>query len=273
MRRYLVLAGLLGSAVAVLPGLAAGDTAAPSASFTAVDFAWQANGGPGSQVTIQPGQTVSFAYPSGASMHNADFGSSPAPSVCTQTAGASSGSVPPLPNQPTSPGWSGTCTFNTPGTYNFHCDLHSFMTGTIVVQGPGTTSTTSPPPTTPTSTTPSNPSPATQFRASVHRRQRGTALVGSVAIPATYAGGSLEVDVSASAGSLGLRRHGAVRIGRLVRRALAAGTHRFSVSLSHVKPALRRHHSLPLTVNVLLRAAGRPTRSSKLRVLLLAPGA
>jgi hypothetical protein len=23
--------------------------------------------------------------------------------------------------------WTGSCTFNTPGTYTFHCDLHTFV--------------------------------------------------------------------------------------------------------------------------------------------------
>jgi plastocyanin len=32
------------------------------------------------------------------------------------------------------PGSAFTVTMNTPGTYHYHCTIHSFMTGTIVVQ-------------------------------------------------------------------------------------------------------------------------------------------
>jgi plastocyanin len=161
----------VGAAVAVLPALASGgapaSTAASSApmtgSFTAVDYAWNAAGG-GNTVTIAPGGTVSFSYPSGGSIHNAAFDSAQ-PTSCTQTAGASTGSVPPLPNPAAGQGWSGSCTFNTPGTYTFHCQIHSYMTGTIVVgSGGGTTTTTTTPPTTTTyptttTTTTTNPPP------------------------------------------------------------------------------------------------------------------
>jgi plastocyanin len=131
-----------GAAAAVLPSLAAGSSPPTTASFMAVDFAWEVSGSSATQATIAPGGTVTFGYPRGGSMHNADFGSGAQPTSCTQTAPASSGPVPPLPHQPAAPGWSGTCTFDTPGTYTFHCDLHPFMTGTIVVSATTTTSTT-----------------------------------------------------------------------------------------------------------------------------------
>jgi plastocyanin len=161
------LAALLGVAVAVLPGLAGGEVPPSSASFTAEDFRWHLTGGSGTEVTIAPGGVVTFSYPSGSSTHNADFGSVAVPSSCTQTEGASSGSVPPLPHEPTKSGWSGSCTFNTPGTYVFHCDHHPYsMTGTIRVQStlppPTTTTTTTgttPPPPPPTTTTTTPPPP------------------------------------------------------------------------------------------------------------------
>ena len=59
-------------------------------------------------IALNLGATVNFSYPTGASMHNADFGSGPQPTSCTQGAGPSTGSVPPLPHSPTAPGWSGT---------------------------------------------------------------------------------------------------------------------------------------------------------------------
>jgi plastocyanin len=140
------LAGLLGAAIAAVPGIAAGTTPPSTASIKAVDYAWQANGGTTAAATIAAGGTVTISYPQGFSAHNADFGAGPQPSNCTQSAGASSGPVPPLPHRPTTAGWSGTCTFKTAGTYSFHCDLHPFMTATIDVV-------TSPPPTTSTTTT------------------------------------------------------------------------------------------------------------------------
>jgi hypothetical protein len=85
-RLYLCLpiAEALAAAAAVVPGLAAGSglaarSAPASASFTAFDFGWSANGNAKStKVTIAPGGTVTFSYPSGGlSEHNADFRSGP----------------------------------------------------------------------------------------------------------------------------------------------------------------------------------------------------
>jgi plastocyanin len=136
------LGGLAGVIAVVLAMVLATDSGAKrtslptSASFTASDFQWDAAGG-GHTVTIAQGGTVDFGYPVGSSDHNADFGSGAAPTSCSQNAGASSGTVPPLPHNPTPAGWSGDCTFNTLGRYTFHCDLHPFMTGTVVVEGDG----------------------------------------------------------------------------------------------------------------------------------------
>src|SRR5205814_1202012 len=106
-RLTLPLAAVLGAGIGVLPAVATGTST--TASFTAVDFGWRANGGTGTSATIAQGGTVTISYPTGSSMHNADFGSGSQPTSCAQTAGANSGSVPPLPHTPTSPGWSGTC--------------------------------------------------------------------------------------------------------------------------------------------------------------------
>lgn len=152
-KSYLLLAGLLGAAVAVVPGLASG-SAPSTASFTASDFTWKVSGSSANAVTIAVGGTVTFSYPSGSNEHNADFGTGAQPSSCTQTAGTDSGAVPPLPHVPTAPGWSGSCTFNVAGTYMFRCDRHPSMTGTITVGEPsGTTTTTTGTTTTTTTTT------------------------------------------------------------------------------------------------------------------------
>lgn len=246
-RLSLPIAGALGAALAVVPGLAAG-SAPSSASFTAYDYGWMANGSVTStKATIAQGGTVTFAYPSGISEHNADFGSGPKPSSCTQSAGPSSGSVPPLPHQATHAGWAGTCTFNSPGTYTFHCDVHTFMTGTIVVEGSGTT----------TGTTTTTGSPLTG--ASIPAHQRGTTVRGSVKLSDAARGGRLEVDL----------RNGKARAGRLTKTNLQPGTARFAVSLSPAaKRALRNRGRLKLTVQVTVRSPS-GTRGSITRQVLL----
>jgi plastocyanin len=237
------------AAVAVVPGLAAG-SAPSSASFTAYDFGWSANGNVKStRLTVAQGATVTFSYPTGINSHNADFGKGPKPSDCTQTAGPASGSVPPLPRQPTKPGWSGTCTFDAPGIYNFHCDLHTFMTGTVVVQGPG----------------------GSPFagKPTIHSPQRGAVVKGSVTLSNAATGGSLQVDVRASAKSLGRRGSGQVRVARLMKSAVKPGTLRFAVGLNTAaKRAERRVGRLTVTVEVTAQAPGGHPVSTTRRVLL-----
>lgn len=52
------------------------------------------------------------------------------------------------------PGDTFTYTFTTPGTFPYHCNVHPWMRGTVIVKGTGTTGTT-----TTTSTTTTNPAP------------------------------------------------------------------------------------------------------------------
>ena len=66
---------------ALSPALAYSDVAADG-SFKAVDFGWVADGGSGNELTIAPGETVTFAYPTGASFHNVVFEGTQ-PSSCT----------------------------------------------------------------------------------------------------------------------------------------------------------------------------------------------
>src|SRR5687767_10091896 len=118
----LVLAAVLAAAAsaALAPASAHADGA-----FTATDNAWTAAGG-GTTVTIAPGERVSFGYPSGMSLHNAQFAALQ-PSGCT----------PALPSDPAAPGWSSLCTFPAAGQYPFACELHPDMAGTVVAQVPG----------------------------------------------------------------------------------------------------------------------------------------
>jgi plastocyanin len=271
---YLLLAGLLGGAVAVVPAIATGST--PDASFTASDYHWYVSGSTSTQATIPVGGTVDFSYPTGYSTHNADFsGTQPS---CSQTAGTSSGTPPPLPKSPTGPGWSGTCTFNTAGTYTFYCDHHPYMTGTIVVGNGGTTTTTTPPTTTTTppttttttptttGTTPTSPTtpgsgPAPSPLAGIASKavtisatQKGSVVRGAADISAAGAGGTLEVDLLVSKTALhGAADASAALAGRRVLRSVQAGVVKFSVPLSAgAKRSLKRRKRLTVTVELTL---------------------
>jgi PKD repeat protein len=154
-RRLPWMAGALAAAVIGLPGSASGKPVdagahlrlAPplTASVVTYDFGFRdstktESDPTGSTVTIAPGGTVSFSYPSGGNSHNVVFGDGDTdtpgaqPSSCTQTAGAVILAAPPLPSFPLPPGWAGTCTFNTAGTFPFYCKAHLSMKGTVIVQ-------------------------------------------------------------------------------------------------------------------------------------------
>jgi plastocyanin len=104
-----------------------------TATINAFDFGFENPATQTNSVTIAAGGSVVFAYPTGGNAHNVDF-SDVQPSACTQTAGANTGAVPPLPALPGGQGWIGTCRFDKPGTYSFTCDAHAFEIGTIIVQ-------------------------------------------------------------------------------------------------------------------------------------------
>ena len=302
-RLALALAGLLGAAIAVVPSIATGDPSS-TGSFTGIDDAWQANGGPGNSATIAQGGTVTFSYPSGFSEHNADFGGGSQPTSCTQAAGPNSGSVPPLPHQQTGPGWSGTCTFNTPGTYTFHCDLHAFMTGTITVEAPGSTTigtTTAGTTSTGTTTTGAGTTGTTTTGTTTTGTTTGTATtsttttsvpppteptipitpsppsspVSAIEVAATQRGSTVHGSVNVSQSGAGGRLEvdllsGEQRVGRLVRTRLRAGTLRFSVPLGvTTSRTLRRHRRLTLTVQVIVRSSTGATARAARRVTLI----
>src|SRR5690349_5880915 len=153
-RRLPWMAGALALAFAGLPGVASGkpveaahkDAAPPlTASVITYDFGFrdstkQESDPTATTVTVAPGGVVTFSYPTGGNSHNVVFGDGDTdtpgaqPSSCTQTAGAVILAAPPLPSFPLPPGWSGTCTFNTAGTFPFYCKAHLAMKGTVVVQ-------------------------------------------------------------------------------------------------------------------------------------------
>jgi plastocyanin len=240
---------VLGAAAAAVPALAAGG--APS--FTASDYAWTVTGtAKSTTVTIAPGGSVGFSYPTGHSFHNADFGTGPRPASCTQTAGAPSGRVPPLPHTPTGIGWSGSCMFGLPGVYRFHCDEHPFMTGSVVVQGP---------PGSPLAGRPAN-------AISIISRQRGTAVRGVVRLSRPAAGGSLEILVLASARSLGRRGTAKLRVGQKSNTVVRTGNIRFVVALGAAVRRAERRGPLPVTVEVTVRPPGRSSVSVSRKVVV-----
>jgi plastocyanin len=132
MKGLLLIAAALACAAAPAPA-----RTDAGGSFTAVDFAFRANGTTATTLTIAPGETVSFSYPEGNSTHNVDFTGDRKPD-CT--------GLPPFPYPPRL--WTpASCRFDQPGTYPFVCDLHAEMTGTVVVAVPTPSPTPTPTPT------------------------------------------------------------------------------------------------------------------------------
>jgi len=281
--RRRVVAGLAalvagtGAADAVCGPAAVGSSAPSAASVTAVDFDWSMPGATDYTDTIAAGGSVTFSYPSGVSIHNVDF-TGGGPSACTQTAGAAIGPVSPLPAAPEAPGWSGTCRFDTPGTYLFVCDNHNYMKGTIVVVGQDastTTTTTGSSTGAGTSTAPGNQAPgagtstsgdsassSARPRVRVAHRQRGAVLRGTVTTPA----GRARVSVTAYLAAHGSR----VRVGSQTTRSTASGTTAFAIRLDAAgRRALRRAHRLAVVLRVVVTpAAGRPMTTKTVAVAL-----
>jgi len=269
------LAAGTGAAIAVSGPTALGSSAPITASVTAVDFDWSMPGATDYTDTIAAGGTVTFSYPAGVAIHNVDF-TGGGPTACTQTAGAAVGPVSPLPAAPEAPGWSGTCRFDTPGTFQFVCDNHNYMKGTIVVEGRGTaTTTTSASTTAGTSTAPAgsapgagtaapggSSSPSARTRVSVAHRQHGAVLRGTVTTPA----GRSQITVTAYRAGHGAR----VRSGSQTKRSTGTGTTAFAVRLdAAARRALLRAHRLIVDLRVVITpAAGRPVTTKTISVAL-----
>jgi plastocyanin len=279
MRKGMLVTALvaLGGSAVILPAVA-GSEASPT--VTAVNstgiYAEQIHSWSPSRVTVGEGGSVTFSNPTTVP-HGVEWIGSPAAPVC-------SGGVPVGTSEAASgTEWSGSCTFTAPGTYSFYCTVHkAAMSGTITVsasavESPPTTTS----PGTPAGTTGSGGgggaaqpgttsgggstglagSPLAGGTAKALRlspAQRGDAVRGSLAVSAAGAGGSLEVDVLAKAAALaGVRHATSVRVGKLERGSLAAGTVRFRVPLSaRARRALVRRGRLALAVQITLRPVG-----------------
>ena len=84
---------------AAIPALAQGDPGQAPGAIRAYDFGFENPETGESSVTINPGETVTFSYPTGGNFHNVVF-DAVQPTSCTQTAGPNMGPVPPLPGNP-----------------------------------------------------------------------------------------------------------------------------------------------------------------------------
>jgi hypothetical protein len=273
-KRYLPLAAALGAAVAVLPALAASSTAKLEVNENCVQLnwpCWTTEGSasrpqPASRVTIVAGGDVEFVdhATTAASVNWIGGGTAP---VCT--------GVPTTAQT----GWSGKCTFAIPGTYKFESSTMFKESGPytnkidytkyeIVVEGStttttttGTTGTTGTTTTTTTTTSPASPeSPlaGSESRAvKVAKSQHGGSVKGSINLSKAAAGDRLEVDLLTQSASLAKAKHSTrVRVGRYAHSSLTAGKLSFSVKLNaKARRAIRRHHRLALTVEIVLTPA------------------
>jgi hypothetical protein len=175
-----------------------------------------------------------------------------------------------MPPAPFPHRWSGTCRFDAPGTYSFHCQAHpDQMHGSVIVTGlPDPSVTPSPTPTPTASTSPgatpgggapaaqptptSAPVAATPGPAATGLKlaasQRGRTLKGSISV--ARAGSTLTVDVLAKPSALGASGRALKRIGHLTK-SLDAGAHTFAIKLSRAaSSAITARRRLALTAKV-----------------------
>ena len=265
-KRYLAVAAVLGSAVAIVPAFAAAPSEAKlEVNENCVESDWPcwaipgsgANPAPASKVTIAIGGEVKFVDDANTAAAVVWMGSAPACSGVPASAMTK---------------WEGTCKFEQPGTYKFESSTLFNEGGSldytkyeIVVEGAsvGTTPTTTTTTTTTTRTAPmpGKPSPGSGAPLEGGSRalklagsQRGSTVHGSIKVSQAGSEGRLEVGLFAGGASLAKAEHSVeVRVGRLVRSSLKAGSVSFSVPLSAKgKTALRRHRRLALMVKITL---------------------
>lgn len=272
-RRYLppALVAVLGAALVGLPAVAAetsptieAENKPGSGIYSEEHHAWRP-----SQVTLGVGGVVMLRNPTTVA-HGVEWvGAKP-----TCSSGVPVGTSPAASGKE----WSGSCTFAQAGTYTFYCTVHGpEMTGTITVTAAGTPApgpTPTPTPTTPVAPSPESPSgPPLVGSPSLRSSQHGASVRGSVQISQAGVGGRLEVDLLASASLANVKRSTQVRVGRLVRSSLNAGSVSFAVPLTaRGKAALRRHKRLALTVKIVLTPLSGATATVTKSVVLHAQG-
>lgn len=253
-RWHLVLAGLAGALVAIVP-VVASFASEPTIEATGGAYGYGFRWSP-STAEVQEGTAMAFKNASESVPHGVQW-----------TGGPETPSCPGVPINEGKTNWKGTCTFLRTGTYSFRCVVHpSEMTGTVTVNSNGTVTTTTsapslpppPPPTTTTTAAPPVPESLLVGTASqalkLAKRQRGGTVKGSIEISKAGAGDRLEVDVFAANASLARAKHGGnARVGRFVRSSVSAGRTSFSVKLdTKARRALKRHKRLVLTVKIVI---------------------
>jgi plastocyanin len=264
----LLVVALLSGAVVVLPA-AAGSETSPTVKAEDSGVYGEPHRWSPEQTSIAPAGMVTFANSSATVPHGVIWTSSVAP-VCEASV--------PVGNGNSKTSWSGSCSFAQAGEYAFYCSYHGpSMHGTVIVSAAGaTTTTTAPPPASGGGAAGGNPAspvePGSQSVSAVPSPplagsalqalklasvQRGGSVRGSVKVSPAGSGARLEVDVLAKGASLaGAGRAAQVRVGRLVRPSVQAGTVSFTVTLTaRARRALRAHRHLALAVRISLSPA------------------
>jgi hypothetical protein len=268
------LAALAGTAVAVLPALAAVPSEVKlEVNENCVEAAWPCWATPGSGAQPVPASKIVIA--TGGEVTFTDSVATKANLTWMGAAPACSPSVPVSPAPPQT-SWEGKCKFAQPGAYRFESSTlfnggpsENYTQYEILVEGAtGTTPTTTTTSTAPTTTaphttggptTPSEPGHGSPLAAGsralkLAHSQSGSVVRGSIDVSPAGSGGRLEVGLFAAGASLAKAGHPArVRVGRLVRSSLAAGSVSFSVPLNaRGKAAVRHRRRLALTVKITL---------------------
>ena len=183
-------------AALLVPSSAFAEPPPLTATFTAIDTSatahrWADSVSNTNATTIATSGTVTFDYPVAPfpSRHNVNFAAAPKPTNCQRIGGAAG--PPPIPSPAVVAPWTVTCTFDTPGTYSFNCQVHPTMTGTINVVGDSKT------------TTPAGNVPATLSLGIGTSASLGTFVLG---VAADYQA-TVNANVTSSAGDATLTVH------------------------------------------------------------------
>jgi plastocyanin len=266
------LAAIAGAAIVVLPALAAATSEAKlEVNENCVQNDWPCWAAPGSGSKPEPASKVTIA--AGGEVTFTDETTTKANIAWLNTAPACSPGVPISPASPQA-AWEGKCKFEQPGTYRFESatlfdggpSLNYTKYEIVVESGAtGTTPTTATTPTAASNTTTASPTPPSEpslgsplaGQSGALRlvgSRHGTTVHGSIDVSQAGSGARLEVGLFAAGPSLAKpARSRLVRVGRLVRSPLQAGSVSFSVPLStRGNGALRRRRRVALTVVVTL---------------------
>jgi plastocyanin len=119
------LAPLLAPLPATLLALGAVAAPAQAADVTIANFSFDP-----STITITQGDTVTWTWAGPDTNHSVTANPNQADSFDSDPAGAPNSLTHP-------PGSTFAHTFNTSGTFTYICKVHSFMTGSVIVNGPG----------------------------------------------------------------------------------------------------------------------------------------